>query len=398
MARIRSALFVSLLVGTGASVMSQSRQIIRTGPDLGLPFSPAVRAGGFIYVSGTLATDPKGQLIAGDIKAQTRQVLDNIAATLKAAGSDLAHAVSVQVYLKRAEDFAAMNDVYRTYWPSDPPARTTVVSDLLLNGLIEVSMVAVPAGAERRVVHPRSWITSPNPYSYGILSGDTLFLSGLISRNGRDNSVVEGDIGVQTRTVLDNAGAILEEAGMSHANVVSSRVFITDTALFQPMNAVYREYFPQAPPARATVKAGLMGPQYLVEISMIASRATKQAIIPPNPDGTPGRASPVLSPAIRAGNRLYVSGMLGNTADNKGDVAAQTRETLARIGRTLTAAGFAWGDVVDGVVYLTDLSRFQEMNTGYREIFAKDFPARATVGVGLVAPDGLVEIMLTAVK
>jgi len=105
-----------------------------------------------------------------------------------------------------------------------------------------------------------------------------------------------------------------------------------------------------------------------------------------------------LSPAIRTGNRLYVSGMLGNTADNKGDAKAQTVETLARIGRTLQAAGFDWTDVVDGVVYLTDMAHYNDMNTAYRGAIAKDFPARATVGVGLVNADGLVEIMLTAVK
>ena len=121
--------------------------------------------------------------------------------------------------------------------------------------------------------------------------------------------------------------------------------------------------------------------------------------------GTPywaGAAAPSsgvpLSPGIRVGNRLYVSGMLGNTSDNKGDAKAQTAETLARIGRTLDAGGFAWKDVVDGVVYVTDMASYNDMNTAYRGVIARDFPARATVGVGLVNADGLVEIMVTAVK
>jgi enamine deaminase RidA (YjgF/YER057c/UK114 family) len=79
-------------------------------------------------------------------------------------------------------------------------------------------------------------------------------------------------------------------------------------------------------------------------------------------------------------------------------VKAQTTETLARIGRTLTAAGFEWKDVVDAVVYLPDMARFADMNLAYREVFTKDFPARATIGAGLMNPDGLVEIMFTAVK
>jgi enamine deaminase RidA (YjgF/YER057c/UK114 family) len=91
--------------------------------------------------------------------------------------------------------------------------------------------------------------------------------------------------------------------------------------------------------------------------------------------------------------------MLGNSASNKDDAAAQTRETLARIGRTLADAGYAWSDVVDAVVYLPRLEDFAAMNGAYREPFATGgLPARATIQAGLVAPDGLVEIMMTAVK
>src|SRR5262249_27979923 len=115
-------------------------------------------------------------------------------------------------------------------------------------------------------------------------------------------------------------------------------------------------------------------------------------------DGQPGTKNPNLSSAIKAGNRLYVAGILGNTAENKGDVKAQTAEALARIGRTLKAAGYDWKDVVEGVVYLPDLAKFNDMNTSYRPVFGKDFPARAPVGASLMNADASVEIMLTAVK
>ncbi len=374
-----------------------SRQIIRTGPDLGLPFSTAVKAGGLIYVSGTLATDAAGQIVPGGVKAQTARLLDNIAAALEAGGSSIANAASVMVYLRSASDFAAMNEVYAARWPKDPPARTTVVVTAplaLADALVEMSMVAVPNGAERRVVHPSEWIRSPNPYSYGIRTGDTLFLSGLVSRSGRDNSVVKGDVTLQTKTVLDNGAAILKAAGMSYADVVSARVFLTDAATFQQMNLAYRPYFPAVPPARATARMGLTGADYLIEITMVAVKDASRAAIAPPDDPTP---NPYLTPAIRAGKRLYLSGTLGVTPA-AGGVKAQTAEALARIGRTLKAAGFEWSDLVDGVVYLSDMARFADMNGAYREVFTKDYPARATVGAGLMNPDGLVEIMFTAVK
>src|SRR5436190_1396752 len=384
-----------------ALAQSSSKQISATGANPTLPFSPAVKAGGLSYVAGTIGP-ANGSIAKGDIKAQTRQTLDNMAATLKAGGSSLANAASVMVYLRNASDFAGMNEVYSSYWPKDPPARTTVVlAQPLANAdaLIEISMVAVPNGGERTVVHPHDWIKSPNPYSYGIRTGNTLFLSGLVSRNGKDNSTVKGDITAQTKTVLDNGAAILKEAGMSFADVVSSRVFIADDSTFQAMNTAYRTYFPAMPPARATVKAALSSPDYVVEITMVAVKdASRSAITTPNADGSAGTPNPNLSSAIRVGNRLYLAGILGNTASNKGDVKAQTVEALARIGRTLKAAGFESSNVVDGVVYLPDMTKFQDMNAGYREVFTKDFPARATVGTGLMGADALVEIMFTAVK
>jgi reactive intermediate/imine deaminase len=375
-------------------MQTPAKEIITTAPAPVGPYSAATKAGGFIYIAGTLAQDANGALVGqGDVAAQTRRIVERMREVLKASGSSLEQVVAVTVYLKSAGDFAAMNEAYKTFWPVNPPTRTTVICDLVLpDALVEMSMIAVPAGAERVVIHPEGWMKSPNPYSYAIRSGDTVFLSGLISRNGRDNTVVPGDVTAQTKTVLDNAGELLKAAGMTHANVVSARVYLPDTAGFQQMNDVYRSYFPSAPPARATVKAGLTSSQYVVEITLVASAAKREVI----GDGRP--ANPNLSAAIRAGNRVYLSGMLGNTPETKGDVAAQTRETLARIRRALEAAGCTPADVVDAIVYLTDVQNFAAMNGVYREFFQKDFPARATVQSGLVAPDGLVEIMFTAVK
>src|SRR5262245_17659828 len=321
---------VTLLCCSIIAMQKPTKQIVNAGPSPVGPYSPAVAARGLIYVSGALAQDASGAVIGkGDVAAQTRRVIERMREVLVSAGSSLEQVVSVTVYLKSAADFQMMNDAYRSFWPYAPPTRTTVITDLVLpDALVEMSMIAVPNGVGRMVIHPTGWRTAPNPYSYGIKSGDTLFMSGLISRNGRDNTIVPGDITAQTRVVLDNAGEILKTAGMTHTNVVSARVFLPDAAVFQQMNEAYRTYFPSEPPARATVKAGLTSNQYVIEITMIASSAPRR---PVNDGGTP---NPNLSAAIIAGNRVYVSGVLGNTADNRGDAAAQTRETLTRIRRT----------------------------------------------------------------
>jgi enamine deaminase RidA (YjgF/YER057c/UK114 family) len=372
--------------------------ITRLGEHPRLPLSAAVTADGLIYLSGVIAIDEDGR-VSGDVRAQTRRVLDAHARTLAAAGSRMANVAKVFVYLQRRDDFQAMNEVYRTYWPADPPARTTIEAELPVAGaLVEIAMIAIPDGRERTVVHPAGWARPALPYSYGIRSGNTLFLAGLVPR-AADHAVVLGDVGTQTRVVLDRAGEILEAAGMTYADVVSSRVFITDAALFEGMNAAYRPYFPAALPARATVVARLNNPRYLVEITLVAVKApSRRAITTPGPDGSRGRANPNFSSAIQVGQRLYLAGMLGVPPASGGDPRAETREALARLGRTLEAAGYDWAHVTDAVVYLTDMAAFPAMNEVYREALSRGFPARTTVGTGLVVPGAVVEIMLTAVK
>jgi enamine deaminase RidA (YjgF/YER057c/UK114 family) len=207
-----------------------------------------------------------------------------------------------------------------------------------------------------------------------------------------------GDITAQTKHAMDNAATILKEAGMSTTDVVSSCVYLADATTFQAMNATYCTYFPSSPPARATVNATPTNADQIIEVTMVAvTDPGRKAIVPPNADGSPGRVSPNLSSAIQVGTQLYIAGMSGGTPTNKGDVKAQTVESLVRIGRALNAAGFDWSDVVEGTVFLPELTRMEEMNARYREVVAKNFPARVTVGTPLMG-DAMVEIMLTAVK
>ena len=355
------------------------------------PFSAAVVAEGFVYLSGMLAEDDDGVIVGAGVAEQTHRILERAGRLLQDAGSTLAHVVSVTVYLRSAAEFQTMNGAYRPFFPEDPPTRTTVITDLVVpEALVEITMVAVPRDASREVVHPPDWMKSPNPYSYAVRAGETVFLSGLVPRKGRDNSPVRGDVASQTRTIVDNATQLLDTAGLSLGDIVSSRVYLTRAADFHEMNRAYRDCFGGSPPARATVTCGLAGPDFQVEMTFTASSAARQAI------GTPPEGIPI-TPAIRSGKRLYLSGMLGNTPATAGDVAAQTRETLARIRTTLESAGAGLDHVVDATVYLKHAADWAAMNDAYRAFFPGGFPARTTVGAPLVVDDGLVEIMVTAV-
>jgi 2-iminobutanoate/2-iminopropanoate deaminase len=108
------------------------------------PFSPAVRAGGFVYVSGQIGVDPASDgLVAGGVEAQTEQVIANLSVVLEAAGLGLKDVVRVGVYLDDMANYAAMNAVYARHFAEPFPARTAIgVAALPLGALVEMDLVA----------------------------------------------------------------------------------------------------------------------------------------------------------------------------------------------------------------------------------------------------------------
>jgi 2-iminobutanoate/2-iminopropanoate deaminase len=123
------------------------REVISTkdGPQAIGPYSQAIKANGFVFVSGQVAIDPATQqVIEGDVAAQTERVMRNLTAILKAAGSGLEKVVRSTVFLKNMGDFAAMNEVYGRYFASAPPARSTVeVARLPRDMLVEIDVIAL---------------------------------------------------------------------------------------------------------------------------------------------------------------------------------------------------------------------------------------------------------------
>src|SRR5215472_10816961 len=108
------------------------------------PYSPAVKAGGFIFVSGQVPVDPAtNQVMLGDVKHETRIILNNIKRILEGAGASLAQVVKCHVYLAHGSDFSAMNEVYAEFFGQDKPARTTVACQFAMADLkVEIDCIA----------------------------------------------------------------------------------------------------------------------------------------------------------------------------------------------------------------------------------------------------------------
>ena len=120
-----------------------SNSIERFPTPLPVPFSKAVRAGGFVFLSGQLAMQADGNIVAGDIQVQTKFVLERIAATLQEVGSDMADVVKATVWLANLDDFAAFNEEYKKHFSAGLPTRSTVEAKLYKGALVEIEVQAL---------------------------------------------------------------------------------------------------------------------------------------------------------------------------------------------------------------------------------------------------------------
>ena len=122
------------------------RSVIRTDAAAAAigPYSQAVRAGNLLFTSGQIPLTPAGDLVAGDIETQTRQVLANLRAVLEAGGTDLSRVVKCTVFVRDMDDFARINAVYGEAFGDDPPARSTVqAARLPMDVALEIEAIAL---------------------------------------------------------------------------------------------------------------------------------------------------------------------------------------------------------------------------------------------------------------
>ena len=390
-----ATVLIALLV-LAAPAVAQKEIVTMEGGDLGLPFSPAVWAGDVLYLSGALGNEPGTTNITGDAEAQTKQTLANLTAAAKAAGISLDRVVSMDLYLADRGEFRAISKVLASELKTPvPPARATLEADMALReAKLEIGMVAVRDGVEIKRITPMRW--PDKGFSWGVMAGKNLFISGMLSNDPALNLFHQGDAGEQTSKALANVDAVLKAAEMSKKDVVRCRVFLADARDYDAMNKAYGEYFDDAPPARATVRAKLLPSDARVEIQCQAVKDGDRKIVRAKGEKPSGRP---FSPAVEADGLLYVAGMVGRAADGyPAGVEAQTEVTLDRLAKSLEAAGLDFGDVVNATVYLTDIRHYSAMNAIYAERVGTPAPARATVGTALMSPDALVEIQMTAVR
>jgi reactive intermediate/imine deaminase len=251
--------------------------------------------------------------------------------------------------------------------------------------------------AQMRVVTPAGGLPPIGPYSPGISAGDYLYVS------GQGAIASDGSIPVefieQVRQTLRNVKAIVEADGLTMEHVVYTQVYLEDMTKFDEMNRICTEFFPKAPPARATLGVADLPANTPVEISAVAVRdlANKRVVNLARFDlGEP------ISPGILTHDRLFVSGMRGRdlkTGKVPREATAQVELALDGLRAVVEAAGLTLGHMVFVNPYLTSDIPMELMN----DLYAKRFefgntPARATIRAASLPQGAQIEFTGVAVK
>jgi 2-iminobutanoate/2-iminopropanoate deaminase len=263
-----------------------------------------------------------------------------------------------------------------------------------------------PYKVDRRFIYPEAF-KAGQPYSPGVLVGETLYISGQIDRHPQTGAQPQG-IAEQTRMAMGNVGHVLRAAGMDYGNIVSCHVQLADMGHYQEMNKVYGSYFgPDYYPARTTLAFPGLPDGANIQVTCIAygDKSKIAAVVPPS-GAIPVAAGPYL-PGVWAGDTLYVSGSGGRkpqTNELDETIEGQTKQTMQNIGQILAAAGLEHKDALFTNVYFLDPNGYKgptygRLNSVYKDFFALGTaPSRASFPVSKLPGTISVEITFIATR
>ena len=369
-----------------------SRQFIRPeGSSSELPFTPGVLVNDTLYLAGQVDRNPSTGERPEGIAEQTRQTMENVGAILETAGLGYSNLVSCHVQLTNMDDYAAMNEVYGSFFEEGRyPARTTLEMPALVGGAaLEISCIGYADDSKIEVVRPDPDKIPPamGPYSPAVMAGDTLYLSGQGGRDPKTGEIPES-VEAQTTQTLETIGLTLEAAELGFENVAFTNVYYLGQGSGAKLDVPYMAPFQAgAAPSRGAFQLSRLPGTISVEITFIAARdnyITRLFAHDADPDATS-------SPASVTGDTAYLSAYSapGATVDE------QMRAVLEEQELRLERAGMGLASVVNANVYLRNVDDFAAMNDVFREYFAENPPARTTVGVN---QDALVAVSLIAVN
>lgn len=389
------------------------------------PYSQTVAFSHYNNFSAQLPIDPKtGKLVAGGIKEQAEQCFKNIEAIVDSIDHVMSDIVRITVFVKNIKDVDAVDEVYKTFFSTYVPTRTTVsVAALPMDALVQIEALVshgegtIPNAPQAGDLIKLTNNTTNAPIS--ALSTQTVSfshynnLSAQLPIDPKTGRLVVGGVKEQTGQCLKNIKAILESIDVPFDDIVKINIFLKNLSDTEAVNEVYATFFPDSAiaravayvPARTTIAASALPMDALVQIEAVISHG----------DGTPPQAiehrhgiviwanntenapkCTLSTQTVAFSHYNHLSAQL--PLDPKtgelvaGGVKAQAEQCLKNIKAIVESIGHVMDDVVKVNIFLKNIADIPAVDEVYKTFFPAGIPARRTVGVSALAQDALVQI------
>ena len=375
-------------------------------------------------ISAQLPIDPKtGHVVAGDIKQQAKQCLENIKAIVESIDHVMDDVVKIHVFVKNIDDLALIDEVYATFFPNLLPVRTVVAVNALPLGDALVQMDALISNGEGTAPQEPcpliklSRNTDKAPVS--ALSTQTVAfshynnISAQLPLNPATGELVAGGIKEQTSQCLQNIKAVMESIDVPFDDIVKVGIYLKDLADLPAVNDVYSTFFPDSAiartvayvPARTVAAVKDLPKQALVQIDVVVSHG----------DGTPPQEvedrhgivirannteaaplNPLHTQTVAFSHYNHIAAQLPLDPQSNqmvsGGVAEQAEQCLTNIKAIVESVNHVMDDIVKVNIQLKDIADLDAVNEVYTRFFNGELPARTVVGVSVIEQDALVQI------
>ncbi|MDQ0477862.1 RidA family protein [Chryseobacterium sp. MDT2-18] len=389
------------------------------------PYSQTVAFSHYNNLSAQLPVDPKsGALVSGGIREQAEQCFKNIKAVVDSIGHVMSDLIRITVFVTNIKDADAVDEVYKTFFPTYVPTRTTVaVAALPMNALVQIE--ALISNGEGTIPDaPQSGdlikLTNNTPNApVSTLSAQAVAfshynnLSAQLPVDPKSGRLVAGGVKEQTTQCLKNIKAILESIDVPFDDIVKINIFLKNLADIDAVNEVYSTFFPDSAiartvgyvPARTTVAASALPMDALIQIEAVVSHG----------DGTPPQAvehrhgiviwanntqnAPECSlstQTVAFSHYNHLSAQLPLDAKTgelvAGGIKEQTEQCLKNIKAIVESINHVMEDVVKVNIFVKNIADMDAVDEVYKKFFPGGIPARRTVGVSALQKDALIQI------
>lgn len=388
-------------------------------------YSQTVAFSHYNNLSAQLPIDPKtGQLVEGGIRAQAEQCFKNIKKVVESINHVMTDVVKITIFITDIMDMDAVNDVYKTYFPSYMPTQTVVAVEALpMHAMVQVEALlsngegTIPNAPQAGDLIKLSNNTVNAPIS--VFSTQTVSfshynnLTAQLPIDPRSGKIVAGGIREQTTQCLKNIKAILESIDVPFDDIVKVTVYLRNVSDLEAVNEIYSTFFPDSSiaravayvPARTIVFASGLPMGALVQIEAVVSHG----------DGTPPQLvedrhgliieanntvnAPICSlstqtVAFSHYNHISAQLPLEPKADNlvEGGIIEQATQCLKNIKTIIESIDHSMADVVKVNIFLKNIADIEAVDDVYKSFFPDGVPARRIIGVSSIEKDALIQI------